>query len=539
MNMSKSLVVVLVMSLVSMLMLSAAALAASPLVSVSGVPSNVIAGTSFKATVASSNSTAGQTINTLSLVNTLGWEVSPQNTVSCNSGSMSCVADFTVTIPSSASVGSSSVFTAQSTTNTAEVGSASSTATVAGAPSTGGDVPITIDAVEIDSFELSSTHENVRDMERGQDFTVRIKLTATANAKDVEIRAFVTGFEFSSSEPISDSTSPFDVEKGVSYVKTLKLKLSDRVQEDTYRLRVIVAGRDNDEVSKNYRIKITPTGHEVVIKDLSINPDAVQAGRAVLATVRIKNLGDKTENDVKISVSIPELGITSTPDFVDSLKTDESATSEEFFFRIEQCVKPGTYDVKAVVTFKEGDKTVVATKEITVVKGDACEAAGGAVPAASGVKIIYSPDSQDVQAGGAAVSYPLTITNDGTSTKSYTLSVSGADWATVKLSPSNLVTVKPGDSQTVSVVVSAKSGTAPGAQNMVLKIKDQSGDVLKELPLSANVVAAGGAGVASLVQLLQLGLIALIVVLVVVGLVVAFRRMKGPDEGGEGAQTYY
>ncbi|HLD96992.1 MAG TPA: NEW3 domain-containing protein [Candidatus Nanoarchaeia archaeon] len=454
---------------------------------------------------------------------------------------MSCVADFTVTVPSSASVGASSVFTAQSTTNTAEVGSASSTATVAGAPSTGSDVPITIDAVEIDSFELSSTHENVRDMERGQDFTVRIKLTAASNAKDVEIRAFVTGFEFSSSEPISDSTSPFDVEKGVSYVKTLKLKLSDRVQEDTYRLRVIVAGRDNDEVSQNYRIKITPTDHEVVIKDLSVNPGSVQAGRAVLATVRIKNLGDKTENDVKISVSVPELGITATPDFVDSLKSDESATSEEFFFRIEQCVKPGTYDVKAVVTFEEGDKTVVATEQITVMKGDACEAAGGVVPAKSGVKIIYSPDSQDVQAGGAAVSYPLTIANDGTTTKIYTLSVvSGADWATVKLSPSSMVTVKPGDSQTVSVLVSAKSGTAPGAQNMILKINDQSGDVLKELPLSANVVAAGGAvGVENLVQLLQLGLIALIVVLVVVGLVVAFRRMKGPGEGEEGAQTYY
>ena len=536
--MSKNLFIVLAMSIVSILMLSAAAFAAPPTISVSGVPTNVVGGTSFKATITATNSTAGQTINTISLVNTLSWSVSPQNTVSCNSGAISCVADFTVSVPSGASVGDSSVFTSQATTNTAEVATDTKTSTVSGSPSVGSTAPIKIDAVEIDNFQLSPTTDNVRDLERGQPFTVRVKLTATGNAKDVEIRAFVSGYEFSSTEPISDTVGPFDVEKGVSYVKTLTLKLPDRVQEDTYRLRVSVAGRDNDEITQSFRIKITPTAHEVVIKDLSVNQDTVQSGRAVLATVRIKNIGDKTENDVKISVSIPELGATATPDFVDSLKSDESATSEEFFLRIDPCVKPGTYDVRAVVTFEQGDKTVTATQPITVTSG-ACAASTGATSSgSSSVKIIYSPESQDV-AMNSATSYPITITNDGTATKSYSLSVTGADWATIKFSPSNLVTVNGGDSQTVSIMVSAKGTATPGAQNMVLTIKDQAGNVVKQLPLSANVVSTGSSGVANLVQLLQLGLIALIVVLVIVGLVVAFRRMKGPGEGEEGTQTYY
>lgn len=405
-------------------------------------------------------------------------------------------------------------------------------------------VPVSIDAVEIDNFELSSSELNIRDLERGETFDVKVKVKASAAASDVEIRAFVSGFEFSKTEDISDETRPFNVETNVSYVKTLKLKLPERADEDIYRLRVVVAGRDNDEVIKNFRIKVTPSDHEVVIKDLAINPeDSVQAGRAVLATVRVKNIGDSQEDDVKVRVSIPDLGVTATPDFIDELDAEESATSEEFFLRIDQCAKPGTYDVKAEVTFEEGDRTVTAKEQLTVTKGP-CEAGAGTTASsavtANGVKIAYSAEAQSVEAGGAAVAYPITIINEGSETKSYSLSVAGSDWATVRLSPGNMVTVKGGDSQTIYVFVSAKAESA-GGQTFVVRVKDQSGDVVKELPLSANVAAVpgGAAGVASLAQLLQLGLIALIVVLVIVGLVMAFRRMKGPGEGGEGTQTYY
>lgn len=543
MNVSKSVFVVLLISVFSMLMLASSALAAGPTLAVSGVPSNVVSGTQFTVTATAVNSTAGQTINTVTLVNTLGWDVAPQNTVSCVSGSQSCVATFSVSVPSGTAVGQSSVFTTQATASTGEVTTDTKTSSVSGAPSvpSNNKVPVSIDSAQIDGFDLSQSGTTVRDMERGQSFKLKVQLTGTSNANAVEVRAFVTGFD-SSSNKISDSTNTFDVVKGVSYVKTLSLKLPDNVQEDTYRIRVIIGGRDNDEVTQDYRIQVTPAAHQVVVRDFSINPeDTVQSGRAILATVRVKNQGDKTENDIKVRVSIPELGVTANPDFISDLKTDESATSEEFFLRVDQCARPGTYDVVAEITFDDGDKTETSKKQITVTKGGACDvSAGGTSVSASGFKVDFNSEPQNVVAGGAAVSYPLTITNSGTSTKSYSLSVVGADWAAVKFSPSNMVTVKPGDSQTVYAFVSANSNAAAGGQSFIVRVKDQAGDVLRELSLSANVAAgAAGFSTGSLVQLLQLGLIVLIVVLVVVGVVVAFRRMKGPGASEEGAQTYY
>ena len=224
MNVSKSVFVVLLMSIVSMLLLSSVATAAAPKVSFVSLPSNVIAGTTFKVSVSASNDTAvvqpPQFINTITLASDLNWPVSPQS-VNCNS-QLVCLADFTVTVPSAAAVGQAAKFTAQVATNT-DAGSATATTVVSGAPSAGNKVPISVDGVLIDNFELSSSDTNIRDMERGQSFALKVKLTANSDANDVEIRSFVTGFEFGRNDPISDSAGPFDVQKGVSYVKTLSM----------------------------------------------------------------------------------------------------------------------------------------------------------------------------------------------------------------------------------------------------------------------------------------------------------------------------
>ena len=534
MNLSKGLFVVLLVSVVGMLF-SVAALAAPPTLSVSGIPANVVAGSMFKVSVVSSNTTAGQTVNTMALVNSLNWPTSPATSQTCGAGSMSCIVDFTVGVPLSASVGQNSLFTAQATANTGEVATSTTSVVVSGAPSAGNRPPVKVDAVEVDGFELSTSETNIRDLERGKDFALKVKLSANAAASNVEIRAFVSGFEFSSTEPISDASSPFDVQAGVSYVKSLTLRLPDRTDIDRYRIRVVISGRDTDDITTNYRIQVSPTAHEVVIKDLSVSPEDVQPGRAVLATVRIKNLGQKTENDVAIRVSIPELGVTAAPDFVDKLQSDESATSQDFFLRIDPCAKPGTYDVRADVTFEQGDKVVSASKTIIVSQGGSCQSRPVSV---GGDVSISGSEPQTVQSGTAA-SFPVTITNRRTATKVYSLSVAGTEWAGIRFSPSSMVTVRPGDTQIVNVVILPNRNAREGANTFTILVKDQAGEIVKSLSFSANIVVREEPKAVNVVQLLQWGLIVLIVLLVIVALVVAFRRVQGPKEGEEGTQTYY
>ncbi len=394
--------------------------------------------------------------------------------------------------------------------------------------------------VEVDGFALrEGDTSTIRQLERGDTFGLKVSLEALKDVKDIQINAFITGYEYSTSEPISDSTRAFDLNENESVVKTLSLKLPDRADQDKYKIRVVISDRFNDAVVKNYNVKIEAADSQVSISDFEVSPEEdVQAGRAVLATVRIKNLGDSTENDVKIKVSIPELGVSATPDFVDDLKTGESATSEEFFLKINSCAKPGVYDAVAEVTFDQGDEKVTSKKSITVTKGD-CEAVSepGQTQVSGKTTIAYSAETQSAVAGGSAASYPITITNSGASTKAFVLSVDSADWADFKVSPSNLVTVKAGSTQTVYVLASAKAGTQAGERVFTVSVKDSSDNVLQTLPLKADVNSSVVGVRPSLRNALTIALLVIVAVLVLVGLVLAFRRVRGGEEG-EG-QTYY
>ena len=405
-------------------------------------------------------------------------------------------------------------------------------------------VPLTVESVEVDGVALSDREDNVRDLERGEDFDVKVFLkadsrirTPTESATDVQVFAFISGYEFSGSESMSDETRAFDLGAGHSIVKTLTLSLPERVDEGDYRLRIIVADRNSEEIIQNYRIKVQPTDTEVVIKDFEINPETeVAAGRAVLATVRVRNLGDSEEDDVKIRVRIPGLGVSATPDFIDELEADESATSEEFFLKIDRCAKPGIYQVIAEVTFDEGDKTVTETRSIKVVAKGMCEVAARKPVEPGRTTIHYTPEVQSI-VGGSVVTYPITIANSGTtSTKIFMLSVDAADWADFRVSPSNLVSVGPGSMQTVFVSVTAKPETSAGEKAFTVSVKDTTGKVLQNLVLRADVVAPESS-MPGLKNALTAGLVVIVAILVIVGLVLAFRRVRG-SEGGE-SQTYY
>ena len=409
------------------------------------------------------------------------------------------------------------------------------------------NIPLTIESVEVDGFEISESQDNVRNLERGEEFDVKVFLKANSRISDgdeitdVQVFAFISGFEFSGTESMSDESRAFDLDAGHSTVKTLTLRLPERADEGSYRLRIVVADRNSETIVDNYRIKIEPTDAEVIIKDFDINPESqVMTGRSILATVRIKNLGDSEEDDIKIRVRIPGLGISSTADFIDDLQDDESATSEEFYLRIDRCAKPGLYEIVAEVTFDEGDETITEAKTITVTKGN-CAADIAQVQRPVGRTIIgYSTESRDLVAGMEAM-YPITITNSGASSKVFMISVDRADWAYFAVSGSGLVSVEPGMTETVFVSATPTADTLPGQKVFKVKVKDPTGKVLKSLTLTGNVVVnSNGVNLmqsSGLRNALTAVLVVIVAILVIVGLVLAFRRVRGGSEGE--SQTYY
>jgi len=233
-------------------------------------------------------------------------------------------------------------------------------------------VPAVIERAEIDDSRIEQG-DNILDIQRNEEFELELELFAYEDADDVEIRAFVSGFEHSGLEPISDLIGPLDLDANVTYKRSMKLTLPDDVEVDDYKLRVVISDRDNEEVIYNYNLHVNTKRHELQIEDVSLNPGAsVQAGQALLATVRVENSGQKDEDDVKVTVSIPALGISAT-DFVEEIEEAEEEETEELFLRLPRCAEAGVYDMMIETVYNERRNKVVDTMQVQILENKDCK----------------------------------------------------------------------------------------------------------------------------------------------------------------------
>ncbi|HLD88772.1 MAG TPA: hypothetical protein VI894_01050 [Candidatus Nanoarchaeia archaeon] len=403
-------------------------------------------------------------------------------------------------------------------------------------------LPITVDRVEINDVQINSNDAVKLSLDRGQNLEVEVKLTALDNLSNVEVEAFISGYEYSDFEPLSETSHVFDATTGTSYIKKLKFDLPVNVETDNYKLRIIVSDRNGQADVYNYNLKIDAERHLVEIKDVILSPQyEVQSGRALLTTVRIKNMGEKVEEGIKVKADIPALGI-SAADYVDKLKVGESTTSEELYMRIPDCTSEGTYTVKVAIEYDEGYESDSAETSIKVSKGD-CPVAqpqqqNQQQQTAQPRTIISAGiETQDVEAGNGAI-FPITISNSGNA-KVYSITLDGiSDWASARVNPSNVISVGAGETKTVYVYLLAKDTASTGLHKVTANIKSDS--ETSQVLLNANVVkpTSSAQGLVNLKKGLEIGLVVLIVLLVIIALVIGFRKMNKDNNEGEG-QKYY
>jgi len=393
---------------------------------------------------------------------------------------------------------------------------------------------VNIDSVKVDGTTLTESSTNmILDVQRGDEIEVRVQITPDSGMKDVEIEAVLRGID--STDKVEDITETFDAKQGVSYVKKLSLPLIAKMDQDRYKLRIRISDRDSATVEKTYELEVDTKRHDVEIRDVVLLPNTeVKAGRALLATVRLRNIGEKNEDGVKVVVSIPELGV-SASDFVDELEkegdNDDQATTEEMFLRIPDNAETGDYKVRVEVYFDDGDKKNAKETSISVLGGETVQA-----KAQEKTVIAVAVDRQTATQGGQEVGYPITLTNAGSESKTYTVSADGAAWASFRVAPSNVMVIGAGESKVVTVFVKANDNAPVGQQTFTLTISSND-RVLKQLPLSVDVQKSSGA--AQLKRGLEVGLVVLVILLVIIGLIIGFSKLRGNGEEEGGEKTYY
>ncbi len=417
---------------------------------------------------------------------------------------------------------------------------------------------ISASAVDLDSYLdietkldgdlVSEAQTNRVDFVRGDLIDIKIRLTSSypADLEDVEVTAIITGYEFNNMEPMSDTTSIFDMEANVTYTKRMSIRVPSEVEEDDYKLRVIISDRYSTTLVKEYKLKLDSPRHGFQIEDVVFSPGTVvEAGRALLTTVRVENKGESPEDSVKVTVAIPELGI-SASDFIDEIDDTDSETSEEMYMRIPVCAPAGNYEAVIEVRYNELRESMYENAVITVVDGGQCTLPGRDGDDSPKTVIALGATSQNLVPGKAGALYPLTITNNANEAVAYTVSVEGTnDFASVQVNPVSTFILNADDSQAVFLYLTPIEGAAEGQRVFTVTVK--SGDeVLKQIPLTAVVEEGAEEDVASSMGVrdaLEVGLIVLVVLLIILAVIVGIKKLKKDDELDEEdeveGKTYY
>lgn len=400
--------------------------------------------------------------------------------------------------------------------------------------------------VELDGKTLSEGVNERLVVSRGEtlELDFKIELGAGANAvEDLQVIAFITGYEHSEYNPLIQASDVFHIEKNgdteaiYSRWESLELELPEDMESGSYKLRIVLSNKDGNTTINQYNLDIECIDEKVSIADIMLSPNNyVQAGSYLIGQVRVRNEGSNDEDNVKVVLEIPELSLQAIS-YIDEIEEGESVSSEEVALKIPVCTKEGEYEVKATVYFDDLYKSVSSQRTVYIVESDACELTQE--PYKTPEKTIVSIASQqaNVMPNEAAL-FPITIVNTGTTATTVSFEVQGADWANVEFKPSNILIVEGEESEVISLYVTPKEDVE-GAKVLTLNIIKE-GKVAQQVPFTVNVEKVEeekAFASANLRLVLEVAIVVLVIVLVIIGLVLAFRKMKGNEE--EETQTYY
>jgi len=412
------------------------------------------------------------------------------------------------------------------------------------------------DQVKVEGVQMTSA--NTVYVERGDTVDVYVEWMAgtdpTVNREDLKLKAWVSGYDW---DDIEVSSKLNKMDPGDTISKKLQLELpSDMEARDKYKLHIELSNKHDIYISEEYNLKISPEKHKLVIDDIILRPSSVVAGAAVFATVRVKNAGSEKEEDIKVTLSIPELGVTAK-DYIDELGSEEmddddgepetSDSTPEMKLVIPSDAKAGNYELKILVSYAKGHETVTATETIHI------KAAEATTTEQAPATLINIDGSSKQATTGIEVPYKIMVANIGNDVAIYSLEIAGADlWATTRVEPA-MITLTPDSTGEMFLYVKPKTDAEAGTHTFTAKVKAGNA-IVAEKTLTADVTGTtssvtgatttnGQTNFASLKNALVIGFGVLVVLLVILGLIIAFNKMSKDEEeeipGNNEGQAYY
>jgi len=191
--------------------------------------------------------------------------------------------------------------------------------------------------------------------------------------KDLDIILEAILFDRDDNDSVKkEKTDDFEIEDKESTTVDLDMEVPNgEIDEDhdyTLLVKVYEEGNEKEQCDEDIiDIDIEREKNDVVITELSIEPDSVTCNQDIHTTVTLENIGKKSEDDVFVEVLIPSLNREEESGSFDlgDHEVDEQIT-KTLIIRIPETVKKGEYDLFITAFFDKGTQKVSEMRKITV-----------------------------------------------------------------------------------------------------------------------------------------------------------------------------
>lgn len=379
--------------------------------------------------------------------------------------------------------------------------------------------------VEVEVNDVTAETGTTVYLERGESVDVEVIFTSDIDMDDARVRAWVGGYEY---EDVEDKSNIKDVQANLTYREVLTFDLpEDMDASEIYTLNVQLYDKTHS-YEYTFDLKIEEERHKLYIIDVIIRPTSVvTAGNAVFGNVRVENLGDKKEEDIKVVFSIKDLGLTQTTYIdevtaheIDNEDEEDSMSSDDVYLQIPSDAKSGIYDLTVDVYYNKGHEKVSEIVQLEVI-------GSGDSGSDEATLLSIDSDSKDLEQG-SEVAYKVMIANTGDETQTYSVDIAGEElWGSSRVEP-GFVSIAKDSTGELYIYLKADENANTGKQMFTVKVK--SGNlVVSEKNLFANIVEES-TGYESLKKALVIGFGILIIILIILGLIIAFNKMKEDEE---------
>jgi hypothetical protein len=349
-------------------------------------------------------------------------------------------------------------------------------------------------------------------VELGSKLYVQTWMEGLSNdSEDVKVKAWIGGYEH---KMLQDVSQTFDLENGVTEYKLLTLDIPEDMNTSNHKYTLHVQVFDeNDYVEKSYELYVEAKRHDIKVRDVVVSPSSsLKSGQTMLVKVRLENMGEKKEEDIKVTASLTGLGV-SAETYVDELmpwtQDENSSNSNSLYLTVPTNASTGNYKLDVKVTYNRGHSTVSAYKLLHV------DATVAETTGVSDSLVSVEASKGDLTVGEEQV-YKVLVANLSKSKKAYSVNVTGADsWADVSVSPSMLSV---GANETAEFLVKV-TAEEKGSHQMTITVSE-NGSELSQSTVSVN--AAKKSPVWGYV-------LAAVLVLLVLGVIIALATRKDSD----------